>query len=144
MRRLLLIVAGVIVFLAVSFVLARWLTTENRERAAIYALLVDQAHGDARAMRGRLTGCEGRCAATVAADARRLRTPGAPKILRLDSKTAYAFGSASGTTRVAWTIVNRRLPVVQCVAVQRAGSALAGRRLVLRSISPPIGGEDTC
>ena len=144
MRRLLLIAASVIVFLAVSFVLARWLTTENRERDAIYALLVDEARGDAGAMRARLTGCDGRCAATVAASARRLRTPGRPKILRLDSKTAYALGSASGTTRVAWTIVDRRLPVVQCVDVERAGSALAGRRLVLHSISAPIGGEDAC
>jgi hypothetical protein len=143
-RRLPLIVAGVIVFLAVSFLLARWLTTENRERDAIYALLVDEARGDANAMRARLTGCEGRCAVTVAANARRLRTPGTPKILRLDSGTSYALGSASGITRVAWTIVNRRLPVVQCVDVERAGSALSGRRLVLRSISAPIGGEDAC
>jgi len=143
-RRPLLIATGVIVFLAISFVLARWLSTENRERDAIYALLVDEARGDARAMRAQLPGCTGRCAATVAANARRLRTPGAPKILRLDSKTAYALGSATGTTRVAWTVINRRLPVVQCVDVERAGSALAGRRLVLRSISAPIGGEDSC
>jgi hypothetical protein len=143
-RRPLLIATGVIVFLAISFVLARWLSTENRERDAIYALLVDEARGDARAMRAQLPGCAGRCAATVEANARRLRTPGAPKILRLDSKTAYALGSATGTTRVAWTVINRRLPVVQCVDVQRAGSALAGRRLVLRSISAPIGGEDSC
>jgi hypothetical protein len=143
-RRLPLIAASVIVFLAVSFVLARWLTTENRERDAIYALIVAEARGDAAAVRARLSGCDGRCAATVAANARRLRIPGTPKILRLDSKTAYALGSASGPTRVAWTVVNRRLPVVQCVAVVRTGSALAGRRLVLRSISAPIGGEDSC
>ena len=43
-----------------------------------------------------------------------------------------------GPTRVAWTVVDRRLPVVQCVDVERAGSALAGRRLVtLRAISAP-------
>lgn len=144
MRHLPLIVVGVIVFLAVSFLLARYLTTENRERDAIYALLVDQARGDARAMRARLSGCAGRCAATVEADARRLRAAGTPKILRLDSATSYALGSASGPTRVAWTIINRQLPVVQCVAVERAGSVLAGRRLVLRSISAPIGGEDSC
>ena len=144
MRRLPLIVVGVIAFLAISLLLARYLTTENRERDAIYALLVAQARGDVGAMRARLTGCDGRCAATVAANARRLRAPGSPKILRLDSATSYALGSASGPTRVAWTIVNRQLPVVQCVDVRRAGNALAGRRLVLRSISAPIGGQDTC
>ncbi len=144
MRRSPLILLGLLAFLAVSFVLARWLTTENRERDAIYALLVAQARGDAGAMRARLTGCDGRCAATAEADARRLARPGVPKILRLDSPTAYALGSATGTTRVAWTIVGRQLPVVQCVRVHRAGNALAGRRLELRSISAPIGGEDPC
>ena len=144
MRRLLLILLGVVAFLAVSFVLARWLTTENRERDAIYAVLVAQARGDAGAMRARLTGCDARCAATVQANARRLKRTGSPKILRLDSPTAYALGSATGTTRVAWTIVGRQLPVVQCVVVHRAGNAIAGRRVELRSISAPINGEDSC
>lgn len=144
MRRLSLILLGLTVFLAVSLVLARWLTTENRERDAVYALLVDQARGDARAMRARLTGCSQRCAATVVVNARRLQAPGAPKILRLDSDTAYALGSATGPTRVAWTIIGRQLPVVQCVRVERSGNALAGRTLRLRSISAPIAGEDSC
>jgi hypothetical protein len=49
-RRLATIVAfGVIVFIAISFLLARYLSTENRERDAVYALLRDQARGDARA-----------------------------------------------------------------------------------------------
>jgi hypothetical protein len=143
-RRLPLILLGVVVFLAISLVLARWLSTENSERDAIYQVLVAQARGDAGAMRARLTGCDARCAVVVTADARRLKRPGAPRILRLDSPTAYALGTASGTTRVAWTIVDRQLPVVQCVRVRRAGNALTGRRVQLLSISPPIGGEKAC
>lgn len=144
MRRSTLILLGVVAFLAISFVLARWLSTENAERDAIYAVLVAQARGDARAVRVRLTGCDARCAAVVQADARRLRRSGTPKILRLDSPTAYALGSATGTSRVAWTIVGRQLPVVQCVVVHRAGNAIAGRRVELRSISAPINGENSC
>lgn len=144
MRRLVLIAVAVVAFLAISLALARYLSTENRERDEIYAVLVDQGRGDAAAMRGRLTGCDGRCAATVARNARRLKADGKVRILAIDSPTAYALGSASGTTRVAWTIVNRQLPVVQCVRVERTGNAVFGRKVLLHSISAPIGNEDSC
>jgi Zn-dependent protease with chaperone function len=143
-RRLPLIALLAFVFLAISLALARYLSAENRERDAIYAVLVAQARGDARGMLARLDGCRGPCAATVRAAARRLKRPGVPKILIIQSPTAYALGSASGTTRVAWTIVNRQLPVVQCVRVRRTGNALFGRRVLLRSISPPLGGRASC
>ena len=72
-RRLVTLIAfGAIVFVAISFLLARYLSTENRERDAVYALLRDQARGDARAMLNRLTACDARCRANVAYDARRL------------------------------------------------------------------------
>ena len=106
-RTKLLIAAGVVVFLGVSFLLARYLSTENRERDAVYALLRDQARGDVRGMLSRLDGCDARCRATAAANARRLKRPGTVKILAYSSSTSYALGSASGPTRVAWTIVNR-------------------------------------
>lgn len=140
----LLVAAGVLAFLAISFLLARYLTTENRERDAVYALLRDQARGDAAAMLARLHGCDARCRAAVTADARRLARPGTVKILSYDSSTAYALGSASGPTRVAWTIVDRQLPVVQCVEVQRVGSVLTGRAINLRRLSVPIDRQGTC
>ena len=112
-RRLVaLATVGVVVFLAISFELARYLTTENRERDAVYSLLQAQARGDVPGMISHLSGCGARCRAAVGADARRLRRAGTVKILAYDSATAYALGSASGKTRVAWTIINRQLPVV--------------------------------
>lgn len=146
MRKRVLVAIGVLAFLVVSFGLARFLATENRERAAIADLLDAQARGDARRMLSLLDGCarDARCRATVAADARRLQRPAEPKILRLDSATAYALGAATGTTRVAWAIVDGSLPVVQCVAVRRGGSALAGRTVTLLRISAPIGNEASC
>jgi hypothetical protein len=146
-RRLVPLVAlGAVAFLAVSFALARYLSTENRERDAVYALLRDQARGDAAAMLARLDGCreDPRCRAQVAADARRLRRPGTVKILAYRSATAYALGGASGPTRVAWTIVDRQLPVVQCVVVRRTGNAVAGHGIVLRRLSAPIDREGSC
>ena len=144
MRRRVLIGIGVLAFLAISLMLARWLTTENRERSAIHDLLVAQASGDARAVLGQLDGCDDACRATVEENVRELERRGEPKILSLQSDTAYALGGATGTTRVAWTVVDEGLPVVQCVEVRRDGTALAGRSVTLLRISAPIGNEASC
>jgi hypothetical protein len=144
-RRLALILAIAIpVFVGVSFLLARYLTTENRERDAVYSLLRDQARGDAGAMLARLRGCDARCEAAVRDDARRLRRPGKVKILAYDSKTAYSLRGATGPTRVAWTIIGRQLPVVQCVEVRRNGSVVTGLTITLLRLSVPIDRQGTC
>jgi hypothetical protein len=143
-RKVLLAAVGVVVFLGVSLLLARYLSTENTERDAVYALLRDQARGDAQAMLTRLDACDARCRADVRADARRLARPGEVKILAYQSSTSYALGGAEGPTRVAWTIVNRQLPVVQCVQVQRTGNVLAGRAINLRRLSVPIDRQGSC
>lgn len=146
-RRVTLLVLAVVAFLAVSFELARYLSTETSERNAVLALLRDQARGDAAGMLARLDGSCARtraCRARVTANARRLRRPGEVKILAYRSKTAYALGAKTGPTRVAWTIVDRQLPVVQCVLVRRSGTALAGRSVTLLRISGPIGREAAC
>ena len=146
-RTLIPIAAGALVaFLVLSFLLARWLTTESRERNAVYALLQDQARGDAPAMLDRLDDCarEPRCSATVRDNARRLRRAGEVKIVSYESGTSYALGSANGLTRVAWTVIDRGLPVVQCVDVERGGTVLAGRVVTLRRLSRPIGRESSC
>jgi hypothetical protein len=141
-----LVAAGVLVFAAVSLLLARYLNTEGQERGAVFALLKAQARGDAGGMLGRLDGCarDPRCVATARSDAQRLKRPGEVKILAYDSKTAYALGSARGPTRVAWTVVDRGLPVVQCVDVERTGTVLAGRAIKLRRLGPPIDRQGSC
>jgi hypothetical protein len=146
-RRTLLIVVGTLVFLVIALLVGRYLSTESRERAAVDRVLNAQARGDAAGMLAALDGscrADPRCRATVVADARRLRRAGTPKIIAYDSKTSYALGAATGTTRVAWTIVGRGLPVVQCVVVHRGGSVIAGRTVRLLRISAPIGNESTC
>ena len=143
-RKVLLVAVGVVAFLAVSLLLARYLTTENRERDAVYALLRDQTRGDVRGMLKRLDGCDARCRAVVESNARRLKRSGQVKILAYQSSTSYALGGAEGPTRVAWTIINRQLPVVQCVEVQRTGNVLAGRGINLRRLSVPIDRQSSC
>ena len=137
--------AGALVFLAVSALLARFLSTENAERDKEATLLQAQARGDVAAMLAELDGCRERpsCVATVRANAMRLRRPGAVKILSLKSSTAYALTGASGKTRLAWTVIGR-LPVVQCVDVHRSGNPVSGIMVSLRSLSAPIANEADC
>jgi hypothetical protein len=141
-----LIAVGVLVFLALSLLLARYLNTESQERGAVFALLQAQARGDTNGMLDRLHGCaeQPACAATTKRNAQRLKRPGEVKILAYDSQTAYALGAKRGLTRVAWTVIDRGLPVVQCVDVERAGTVLAGRAIRLRRLSPPIDRQGSC
>jgi len=136
----------VLLFLAASFFVARWLTAENRERSAVVDLLQLQKQGDAAGMLALLDGCaqKPQCRADVESNARRLRGAGPLTILRYDSASAYSLGDSSGDSRVAWDRGGATAAVVQCVAVERRGLALFGGSIVLRSIGRPIGGESAC
>ena len=132
-------------FLAISGLLARFLSNENVERDKEAALIQAQANGDVNGMLARLSGCRElpSCVATVRANATSLRRPGAVKILSLKSSTAYSLTAATGKTRLAWTVIGR-LPVVQCVEVRRTGSVLEGNTISLLSLSAPIANEADC
>ena len=134
-----------LLFVAVSVLLARFLSTENVERDQEASLLQAQAKGDVQRMLAQLDGCRARpaCLATVRANADRLRRPGVVKILSLKSSTAYALTGASGKTRLAWTVIGR-LPIVQCVEVRRTGNPISGITVTLRSLSAPIPNEADC
>ena len=144
-RRLPLIIAAVVVFLAISFELARWLSTESTERDKVQRLLEAEARGDATAILAQLHGCgDAACRATAQRNARILKRRGAVKIVSYESGTGYALGSATGDTRVAWTSLQQGLVIVQCVSVHRGGSALAGRSVTLLRISAPIDSQGSC
>jgi hypothetical protein len=143
-RRVALSISALVV-IVIGVLLARYLSVEDAERNDILAVLQAQAHGDAPRELALLDGCAGKpsCAATVREGARKLRRPGAVKILSIKSPTAYTLTGATGTTRVAWTVIGR-LPVVQCVLVSRRGNPLSGIDVTLRSLSAPIGNEADC
>ncbi len=144
-RRLSLILAAVLVFFAVSFELARWLSTESTERDKVHRLLEAEARGDAAAMLAQLHGCsDAACRATVERNARIRKRRGAVKHVAYEAGTSYALGSATGDTRVAWTSLQQGLVIVQCVSVRRGGSALAGRSVTLLRISAPIDRQGSC
>jgi hypothetical protein len=147
-RRVRIALAGAtLVVLVGAVVLARFLSVENTERDADLALIEAQARGDAAAMLERLDGCRAKpaCVAAVRANVAnpRLRRPGAVKILQLESPTAYSLGTATGRTRLAWTVIGT-LPVVQCIRVRRTGNFLTGIDVSLLEVSPPIPNESGC
>lgn len=138
-------IGAAVLFLIISVLLARYLSAENAERNDIAAVLRAQARGDVARELMLLDGCRARpaCAATVRRSASRLKRPGAIKILSIKSPTAGSLTGATGTSRVAWTVIGK-LPVVQCVLVRRTGNALKGLHVALLSLSAPIGNEAAC
>jgi hypothetical protein len=142
-RRWVVAAVAVLVFLAVSALLARWLGTENTERDAVLGLLQAQARGDAGAMLRRMDCPDAACRAQVRENAERLRARGDVTIARIDSATSHALGDATGETRVVW-ITPGRLTTVQCVRVRRTGTPLSGQSVTLLGLSPPIGRQSDC
>jgi hypothetical protein len=145
-RRIALIALAVVLFVAISGLLAGFLSVEGVERDDLLALLRAQARGDVPGMLAQLDhSCRANrgCVGSVRANAARLRRPGAVKILTLTSPTAYALTGASGESRVAWTVIGR-LPVVQCVMVKRTGNPLSGVSVALLAVSAPINNEADC
>jgi hypothetical protein len=142
-----LLAGTLLLFLAVSGLLARYLSAENLEREDALALVRAEARGDVGAMLARLSGCRASasCVAHVRAVASdpRVRRVGAVKLLQLQSKTAGALFGARGKTRVAWTTLGG-LPVVQCVDVRRTGNPLTGIDVRLLALSAPISDEGEC
>ncbi len=140
-----LIAVGVVLFLLISFELARFFSVESREREDLVALLQAEAKGNAPGMLAQLDDCRTnpRCVAAVHKDAATLHRSGSVKILTLTSPTAGSLTSKTGTTRVAWTVIGT-LPVVQCVRMRRTGNALTGISVALLTIGPRIESEADC
>lgn len=141
-RRLGIALPVLLFFLAVSFVMAGLLTQGNGQRAAVYALLSDQAAGNAAAVAARLAECPQRCR-TLAG---RLQAPGEVKLLRVSDGPGLTFSREDGTVRVAWAAgAERGRPaVVQCIAVRREWGLLSGGSTTLLSLSDPIDPEAGC
>ncbi|HET6448080.1 MAG TPA: hypothetical protein VFG31_03140 [Conexibacter sp.] len=143
--RILLLLVGLLVFVAISVGLARVLSANGAERSAILDLLQAQVRGDASAMVMRIDGCARRpgCVATAHANAAMLRAPGHVELVRLDASTSFAPAGHDGVARVVWKTPSRTT-VVQCVDVHRGGDVIGGLSVELRALSRPIGHQAAC
>jgi hypothetical protein len=146
-RRRVSLAIVLLVVLAISVVLARFLTVENAERNVEAALVQAEAKGSLPGMLDELSGCRQSpsCLAKAKANASNasLHRAGAVKILQVQSKTAYSLFGATGKTRLAWTVLGTP-PVVQCVEVRRTGNFLSGIHVQLIEVSAPIDKEGRC
>jgi hypothetical protein len=140
-----LIALGVLVFLAISALLARAFSANGAEQSAITALVRAEAAGDKAAMLARIEGCarSAFCRARVAEDAAALKRPGAVSIINLQPSTSFSLSGNLGTARVAWR-AGSSLPIVQCVRVRRSGDVISGLHVELLEVSARIKSDTGC
>jgi uncharacterized protein YcnI len=145
-RLIALIAVGVILFLALSTLLARVWSGDGAEQSAVTALLQDEARGDASAMIATMQDCAPNpaCRARAATDAAALMRPGTVSVLQYQPSTGFSLTSTLGDARVAWEVVDRTRPIVQCVRVARAGNALSGIHIELLKISLRLNSTAGC
>ncbi|MGI8428386.1 MAG: hypothetical protein ACR2OB_03565 [Solirubrobacteraceae bacterium] len=144
-RTVVLIAAGVIVFVAVSALLARAFSATGAESAAVTDLVRAQARGDANGVLDRIHGCRASsaCQVRVAQDVAALRHSGAVSILQVTPSASFSLSATLGTARVAWTVA-ASLPIVQCVRVRRTGNVLSGVHIELLKLSAKIKSDADC
>jgi hypothetical protein len=139
------IAVAVIVFLAISVLLARVYSANSAEQAAITTLVKDEARGEATAIVNDIAGCQAAASCRGRADelAKALAHPGAVSIIQLQPSTNFSVADTLGTARVAWN-VGSSLPIVQCVRVRRAGNAISGLTVQLLEVSRRIPSDSAC
>ncbi len=147
MRRtyLVLIALAILLFLAISAVLARAFSVDSAERSAITSLVQAEARGNQPAVFARIQDCSGSpdCRSRIAGEVASLRRPGALTILEIQASAGFSLGSTLGTARVAWR-AGSSLPVVQCVRVKRAGNAISGLRVELLALTGRVESDADC
>lgn len=140
-----LIALAIIVFLAISALLARAFSVDGAERGAITSLVQYEARGDQARVVASIQGCAGSaaCRARIATEAASLRRTGSVSIIQINPSAGFSLGSTLGIARVAWS-AGGSLPVVQCLRVKRAGNAVSGLRVELLAITPRIQTDADC
>ena len=140
------ILAGILVFLVVSALLARVFSANSAEQAAITSLVQSEARGDVNAILGEVQGCrtDPSCRRRAALNAAALRHAGAVSIIQLQPSTSFSLGGTEGTARVAWNVSSYQLPIVQCVKVRRAGNPISGLSVDLLVVSKRIASDAAC
>ncbi len=142
---ILLIGLGVVVFLAISGLLARAFSVSGAEDATITDLVRDEAGGRAAQIEASISGCrtDPACRARVAQNVAALRHPGGVQIIEINPSSGFSLGATVGTARVAW-LVGSSKPIVQCLRVRHDGDVLEGFRVEVVKLSLRIKSDADC
>jgi len=147
MRRsyIVVMVAGILLFLVTSALLARVFSANSAEQSAITALVQSEARGDVNAIVSDIAGCRtnAACMHRAATNATALQHAGSVSIIQLQPSTSFSLGGTEGTARVAWN-VGSSLPIVQCVKVRRGGNPISGLKVELIVVSRRIPSDAAC
>lgn len=136
---------AIVLFLAISAILARAFSVGDAEQAAITDLVKAEARGDTTAVISLVTGCsaDAACRARAATLTATLRHPGAVRIAVINPSSTFSITSTLGTARVAW-LAGASRPRTQCVRVRHAGSVLQGFTVELLKVSRRIVTDAGC
>jgi hypothetical protein len=142
---ILLIGLGVIVFLAISALLARAFTVGGAEDSTLTDLVRAEAAGRAAQIEATITGCrtDPACRVRVASNVAALRHPGEVQIAEINPSSNFSLGSTLGTARIAW-VVGGSKPIVQCARVRHAGDVLSGFHIEVLKLSLRIKSDADC
>jgi hypothetical protein len=140
-----LIVVGIVLFLAISALLARVWNSAGAETSALTSLVQAEAHGNQSGAVAEILGCRSNpaCRVRVAQNIAALARPGSVSIIQINPSTGFSLTSTLGVARVAWT-VGSSLPIVQCVRVRHAGDVLHGLHVELLEVSLRIKSDADC
>jgi len=144
--RIALILVGLLVFVGGSLAVGRILASRGAERSLLEGVIRDQAKGDAAALASGLPNCGPGTKCRAETDALVAKVGGAGKpleILQITGGVGSGPGAADGVARIAWH-TGSDLPVVQCVAVRKAGDVVSGFSLQILKVSKPIAREGAC
>jgi hypothetical protein len=142
---ILLIGLAVIVFLAVSALLARAFSVGGAENATITDLVRDEASGRTAQIEATISGCrtDPGCRARVAQNVAALRRPGGVQIIQITPSSGFSLGATVGIARVAW-LAGSSKPIVQCLRVRHDGDVLQGFRIEVLKLSLRIRSDADC
>jgi hypothetical protein len=140
-----LIALAIVLFLAVSALLARAFSVEGAERGAITSLVQAEARGDQAGVVSRLRDCgpSAVCRARVAREVAALQRGGLVSIIQIQASAGFSLGSTLGTARVVWS-AGHSLPIVQCLRVKHAGNAISGLHVELLAMTPRLATDADC
>ena len=139
------IALAVVVFVAISVLVARAVGVGDAQNAAITALVKDEAHGNTAGVEALIEGCarQPACRARAESLTASLRQPGTVSVDQLSPSTNFSVTGSTGIARVAWS-VGTSLPRTQCVRVRNAGSVLSGFTIELLRVSVRLASDASC
>jgi hypothetical protein len=140
-----LVIAGIVVFLVISALLARAFSVSGAEESAITDLVTAEAHGNTAGVMALISGCstDPACRARATQVTTALRHTGDVSIAQITPSSNFALTSTVGTARVAW-LAGSSLPRTQCVRVRHNGNVLQGFTVQLLEVSARIKTDGDC